>query len=949
MAKAAVRQVSIFINGKEVENTIKSIAAEQVKLNNTLKGMVRGTEEYENQVKELQRVNGIISEHNQRLKGIQQGWSLTKVGLDKFVGVAAGAFAVDSLIGYGKQLYGMGVQMDTLQRKAQIVFGTSLPEITAEAEKNAKAMGLTSAQYVTAAASIQDLLIPMGFQRDQATDLTKQLVNLSGALSEWTGGQIKADEVSHILTKALLGEREQLESLGIKILESDVSAQLAAKGLSKLTGAALEQAKAMATLDLILAKSTDAQTAYATGADSSVRRQAETIAKFQQIVERLSKTLIPIFDGLTTAALGVGNALNYIFDESARTEKAQKSLADQTRDVQAEFNAEIAVITEGNFTQEERARLIKDINAKYVEYLPNLISEKASIDQIKEAQAAANKVFAQKILFLSFQDKITESTKKAAEAAETAFQAEKQRQELLQKDVSNLDSENAEKALENQIALRKTIREISLQTVKDAPKQAESIKKIYGDLAQELGTTLAELEKKFGAATSGSSTTPGGQDGKKKAKEAEETEAQIIEFAKRRADVLAGLNAAQRDAEKAYSEESLQREKEQFDQHVENKKRQGLVDISYEEDRLAAQEKIRLATTDSFELALEATQAHYSQLLILAEQFGLDEIALEKKLAEEKKKILDEVTGNSDDGTFGKLNEELAGKQTFLENALKKGEITEKEFAARSLELNSNYALKKLQLFQSTFEGIASIFSEAFSLFSDSESDFVAFQRSLAIVQIAIDTATAISGIVSAAASTSITPIDLAIKVAAGIGIVLANIAKAKKLLETPVPVHQKKEGGYLVTGAADGRQYNATAIGAPTTGLLPHYPVVFNSNATGAPVLASERGAEYFVSSDALRQPYIANLVRMIDLATHGGRGIAQFADGGVNTTATPAPNTAPASPDMSNLHELTTAIKTLNALLSRGIIAVIPDGTVLDINRRFVKLNEISGGYFR
>ena len=56
-------------------------------------------------------------------------------------------------------------------------------------------------------------------------------------------------------------------------------------------------------------------------------------------------------------------------------------------------------------------------------------------------------------------------------------------------------------------------------------------------------------------------------------------------------------------------------------------------------------------------------------------------------------------------------------------------------------------------------------------------------KKKLAIAQMAIDTARAISSVIAAAASTSITPVDLAIKIASGIAMVLANVAQAKALL----------------------------------------------------------------------------------------------------------------------------------------------------------------------
>jgi hypothetical protein len=178
MAKNATRQVSIFLNGDAVENSIKGIAAAQAKMNAELKRMAIGSDEYNDLATEVQKANAIIAEHNVKLRGISQGWSLAKAGADKFVGVAAGAFAVDSLIGFGKNLFNAGIQMDTLQRKAATVFGTTLPQISAEAEKNAESMGLTNAQYVKNASSIQDLLVPMGFQRKAAADISAQLVNL---------------------------------------------------------------------------------------------------------------------------------------------------------------------------------------------------------------------------------------------------------------------------------------------------------------------------------------------------------------------------------------------------------------------------------------------------------------------------------------------------------------------------------------------------------------------------------------------------------------------------------------------------------------------------------------------------------------------------------------------------------------------------------------------------
>ena len=166
------------------------------------------------------------------------------------------------------------------------------------------------------------------------------------------------------------------------------------------------------------------------------------------------------------------------------------------------------------------------------------------------------------------------------------------------------------------------------------------------------------------------------------------------------------------------------------------------------------------------------------------------------------------------------------------------------------------------------------------------------------------------------------------------------------------MPVKQKFAGGYTeVTGATDGRSYRPKVIATPGSGLLPGYPVLFNSNADGRPVLASERGSEYFVASEDLRNPYVANYVRMIDdIVSSNGARVRQFADGGLNAaapqTAAPANNNEEFMRQMSQNLALNNQL--LSYLIANGVIAMVPDGTIIDINDRFKKLQSISGNYF-
>lgn len=193
--------------------------------------------------------------------------------------------------------------LELQMKKANIVFGDQIGVVEQWAKANAHAMGLTKREATAAAAGFADLLIPMGFTRQEGARMATEVVGLSGALAEWSGGTRTAADVSDILAKAMLGEREGLKGLGISITEAEVKGRLLEKGQEDLTDAALQQAKATATQELIFEKSTDAQAAYAKGAGSAARKQAELTAKFSEAKEAIALKLAPAITNMLSGLM----------------------------------------------------------------------------------------------------------------------------------------------------------------------------------------------------------------------------------------------------------------------------------------------------------------------------------------------------------------------------------------------------------------------------------------------------------------------------------------------------------------------------------------------------------------------------------------------------------------------------------------------------------------------
>lgn len=191
-------------------------------------------------------------------------------------------------------------RLEQMGQKAATVFGKQLPVVERWAKSSSAAMGLTSRQLTGLTANFGDLLIPMGFGRQEAAKMSREVLGLAGALSKWTGGQKSAEEVAQTLAKAMLGEREELKGLGISITEADVKQRLLKKGQDDLTGSALQQAKAIATQELIFEKSKDAQASFAKGSGDLLDVKNRLVAKLKDYAETLLVKAMPAIKGIAS-------------------------------------------------------------------------------------------------------------------------------------------------------------------------------------------------------------------------------------------------------------------------------------------------------------------------------------------------------------------------------------------------------------------------------------------------------------------------------------------------------------------------------------------------------------------------------------------------------------------------------------------------------------------------
>ena len=88
MAKSSTRRVTIYINGKEVEASVKQIRAEMNKLVNEQNRMVIGSDEYIAHAKKIKELRQYLKEHAQNIGSAASAWTEMYNKVQQFVEAA---------------------------------------------------------------------------------------------------------------------------------------------------------------------------------------------------------------------------------------------------------------------------------------------------------------------------------------------------------------------------------------------------------------------------------------------------------------------------------------------------------------------------------------------------------------------------------------------------------------------------------------------------------------------------------------------------------------------------------------------------------------------------------------------------------------------------------------------------------------------------------------------
>jgi TP901 family phage tail tape measure protein len=200
-------------------------------------------------------------------------------------------------------------------------------------------------------------------------------------------------------------------------------------------------------------------------------------------------------------------------------------------------------------------------------------------------------------------------------------------------------------------------------------------------------------------------------------------------------------------------------------------------------DRAALQEKLLNATLSNLELDLMATEKHYSDLIASAKKFGIDTTTLVTDREKQKLAII-------------------------------------KHYKMQEIAANANHVTDTIGTYADLYVGLSNLTAAFDEEMSTSSLEYAQFQKKLKLFGIATDTAKAISSTIASAAEASKNPVEMGIRIAAGIAVVMTNVAKAKQLMRAetePKGFTFKPKKAFEEGGDTSGGKVNNSIYFKPT------------------------------------------------------------------------------------------------------------------------------------
>lgn len=218
------------------------------------------------------------------------------------------AFAATSLLGgagfVGAATKAVNAASDLEEQlsKTDVVFGKSGKTVQEWSKTTASSLGIARDKALEATGTFGAMLVPMGFAREKAADMSVTMVKLASDMASFNNAS--PEETLNALRSGLAGETEPLRRFGVFLNDARVKQEALNLGLYNGKGNLDAAGKAAATYSIILRDTKDAQGDFARTGDGLANQQRKLSALLRDTEASIGKALLPTVTKMTAAVTG---------------------------------------------------------------------------------------------------------------------------------------------------------------------------------------------------------------------------------------------------------------------------------------------------------------------------------------------------------------------------------------------------------------------------------------------------------------------------------------------------------------------------------------------------------------------------------------------------------------------------------------------------------------------
>ena len=200
------------------------------------------------------------------------------------------------LVGIGISSLRTAADFEEMSSKFNVVFGDMAGEVETWAEDTGKSVGRAKSHLMDYASGIQDMLVPMGFSRPAAAEMSKAISELAIDVASFTN---KSDgDVIRDFSSALVGSHEPLYKYGILITEDTLRQSALNLGIDATDRKLTQEEKVLARVAIMFSNTADAQGDAERTSESYTNQVKAAEAAMIELNIAIGNALIPTMTSL---------------------------------------------------------------------------------------------------------------------------------------------------------------------------------------------------------------------------------------------------------------------------------------------------------------------------------------------------------------------------------------------------------------------------------------------------------------------------------------------------------------------------------------------------------------------------------------------------------------------------------------------------------------------------